>query len=132
MPLNERKDHNYLSTDNNETPQIQYCSLEYREQRWGSASARFRPVVLLVFKETEGNLRFLVHPELRSIIQKEDLPYTESLLIDFLERSKQEPDALFKQLSSLGVGTLVTQDVGMDLDTNDGIRELSARFIELK
>lgn len=85
-----------------------------------------------MFKETEGNLRFLVHPELRSIIQKEDLPYTESLLIDFLERSKQEPDALFKQLSSLGVGTLVTQDVGMDLDTNDGIRELSARFIELK
>ena len=79
-----------------------------------------------------GRLRFLAHPELRTIVQKEDLEYIQSLLNDFLERAKREPAALFKQLSSLGIGSLVTQDVGSKLADDSSLMELSSRFVELK
>jgi hypothetical protein len=114
-----------------ESPQIQFCALEYRQQSWGGASARFRPVVLLVLREREGNLRFLVHPELLTIVQEEDLDYIQSLLKDFLERAKREPEALFKQLSSLGVGSLVTQEVGSKLADNSSLQEIASSFVEL-
>ena len=82
--------------------------------------------------DEDGRLRFLAHPELRTIVQKEDLEYIQSLLNDFLERAKREPAALFKQLSSLGIGSLVTQDVGSKLADDSSLMELSSRFVELK
>jgi hypothetical protein len=85
-----------------------------------------------VLRDGEGNLRFFVHPELHIIIQEEDLDYIQSLLEDLLERAKREPEALFKQLSSLGVGSLVTQEVGSKLADNSSLQELSSRFVELK
>jgi len=49
-----------------------------------------------VLRDREGNLSFLVHPELSTIVQKNDLEYLEALLQDFLERAKLHPEALFK------------------------------------
>jgi hypothetical protein len=85
-----------------------------------------------VLRDGEGNLRFLLHPELHLIVQKEDLEYIQSLLEDFLERAKREPAALFKQLSSLGVGSLVTQEVGSNLDDDSSLKELSSRFVAIE
>ncbi len=76
----------------------------------------------------EGDLRFLVHPDLQNIVQEGDFEYIQSLLKDFLERAKREPAALFKQLSSLGIGSLVTQDVGLNLADDSSLQELSSRF----
>ncbi len=81
---------------------------------------------------SESSLRFLVHRELRTIIQKEDFEYIQSLLVDFLERARREPEALFKQLSSLGIGSLVTQEIGSNLADNSSLQELSSKFVELK
>jgi hypothetical protein len=106
--------------------------VEYRQQGWGGTSSRFRPVILLVLKDGEGNLQFLLHPELHSIVQEEDLEYIQSLLRDFLERAKREPAALFNQLSSLGVGSLVTQEVGSNLDDDSSLKELSSRFVAIE
>ena len=124
-------DPNEASLEMDEHPQYQFCSLEYRRQSWGDASSRFRPVVLIVLRDGEGNLRFLVHPELHTIIQEKDLDYIQSLLKDFLERAKLEPAALFKQLSSLGIGSLVTQEVGSNLADDSSLQELSSSFVEL-
>lgn len=85
---------------------------------------------MLVLEEG-GNLRIFVHPELRTVVTKNDLAYIEALLQDFLERSKLHPAALFKQLSSLGVGPLVANEVGENLLGNPPILELSSRFVEL-
>jgi predicted component of type VI protein secretion system len=68
-----------------------------------------------VLRDQEGNLSFLVHPELRTIVQSEVLAYLESLLGDFLERAKLHPETLFKQLSSLGVEPLVTKEAGTSI-----------------
>ena len=130
--MNGPMDSNQVSFKTDESPELQFCSLEYRQQSWGGVSARFRQVVLLVLRDREGNLRFLVHPELQTLVQEEDLPYIQSLLKDFLVRAKREPAALFKQLSSLGVGSLVTQEIGSNLADDSSLQELSTSFVELK
>ena len=113
-------------------PQYQFCSLEYRPQGWGGVSSRFRPIILIVLRDGEGNLRFLLHPDLHLIVQQEDLEHIRSLLEDFLERAKLEPAALFKQLSSLGVGSLVTQEVGSNLEDDPSLKELSLKFVAIE
>ena len=127
-----KTDPNRVTLKMDEKAEFQYCSLEYRQQSWGGASSKFRPVVLIVLMNSESSLRFLVHRELRTIIQKEDFEYIQSLLVDFLERARREPEALFKQLSSLGIGSLVTQEIGSNLADNSSLQELSSKFVELK
>lgn len=82
--------------------------------------------------DRENNLRFLTHPELHTVIDKEDIEYIQSLLGDFLQRAKREPAALFKQLSSLGIGSLVTQEVGSNFNDNPLLQEMSSRFVALE
>lgn len=84
-----------------------------------------------MLRDQEGNLSFLVHPELRTIVQKNDLEYIEALLQDFLERAKLHPEALFKQLSSLGVGPLVAREVELSFVDYPSLREISSGFVEL-
>jgi hypothetical protein len=45
-----------------------------------------------VLKDREGNLSFFVDPELRTIVESEDLAYFESLLKDFREHAKLHPE----------------------------------------
>ena len=85
-----------------------------------------------MLRDQEGNLSFLVHPELRTIVQKNDLEYLEALLQDFLERAKLHPEALFKQLSSLGVGPLVAREVELSFVDHPSFREISSGFVELE
>jgi hypothetical protein len=86
------------------------------------------PVIVLVLQDEKKDLRFLVHPELRSIVRKEDSNYTESLLTDFTER-EVDSEALFKQLSSLSVGPLVTHEVGSMLSDYPDSFRLSGQFV---
>jgi hypothetical protein len=65
-----------------------------------------------VFEDANGGLLILAHPNWRSLVQREDVNYVNDLLIDSLERAEDQPRALFEQLSSLGVGPLVTQQAG--------------------
>jgi hypothetical protein len=87
--------------------------------------------VLLVLRSEDESLQFFIHPEWRNIVQEEDLAYIEALLRDFLARAKQHPAALFKQISSLGVGPLVTQLVGSDISEYPSIQELSSIFVQV-
>ena len=74
----------------------------------------------------------MVHPELRAIVQPEDIGYVQALLQDFLERAKLDPNALFKQLCTVGIGPMVTGDIGTELADRPLLLELSSRFAELK
>jgi hypothetical protein len=113
-------------------PQSQFCALEYREKRWNIAASPKSTVVLLALRDEEGTPRFLVHPELRTIVLEEDLAYIEDLLSDFLQRAMQDPAALFTQISSVGVGPLVTNEVGSSLSECPAMESLSARFMPLQ
>jgi hypothetical protein len=87
--------------------------------------------MLLVLKDEEGRLRFLVHPEWRGIIRAKDMGYFESLFHDLLKRAKLHPDTLFEHLCSLVVGPLVTREVGSNLEDSPPISQLTVRFIDL-
>jgi hypothetical protein len=87
--------------------------------------------VLLVLKEEGRQLRLLVHPEWRRIVEGEDIDYLESLFKDFVERAKLHPETLFKQISSLAVGSIVTQETGESLDDYPLLLELSSKFVNL-
>jgi hypothetical protein len=76
-------------------------------------------------------LRFLLDPGWRTVVGAEDVEYLESLLGDFLERAKEQPATLFKQLSSLAVGPLVTQETGEQLSDHPALWDLSSRFVQL-
>ena len=84
-----------------------------------------------MLKDEEGNLRFLVDRDWRTLVEKEDIDYIETLLQDFLERARLHPEELFKQLSSLGVGPLVTQVTGSKISDHVPESELRSRFVQL-
>lgn len=84
-----------------------------------------------MLKDDQGNLRFLVSPDLNTIVQGEDWAYLDPLLLDLQNRAKLQPADLFKQLSSLGVGPLVAQAVGNELTADPKLRDLPKRFIDL-
>jgi len=78
-----------------------------------------------------GKLRFFVHPNLRTIVLEEDLDIIQTLLADFLDRAARDPASLFKQLSSIGMGPLVTQEVGSDIACDPSLENLLSKFVEL-
>jgi hypothetical protein len=57
-------------------------------------------------------MQILVHPDWRLLVQERDLDYLEELFGSFIERVSEDPSALFKQLSSLSVGPIVTKCAG--------------------
>ncbi len=89
------------------------------------------PIILIVLENANGDLRFLVDPDWRALVQAEDREYFESLLADFPERAKEQPATLFKQLTSLEVGPLVTQEAGEQISDHPPLLKLSARFVQL-
>jgi hypothetical protein len=84
-----------------------------------------------VLEEESGHLRFLVHPELHAVVGG-DSAYIEPLLQDFPERAKERPAELFKQLSSLGVGPLVTHETGVNLDLQPSMGKVVSTFVPLE
>jgi len=88
-------------------------------------------IILLMLKDEDGNVRFLVHPELRAVVQREDLAYIKSLLRDFKERAGLHRHALFRQLSSLEVGPLVTHEVGASPSDEPSSLAACSRFVPL-
>jgi hypothetical protein len=68
---------------------------------------------------------------LASIVQKEDLAYLQSLLRDFKKRARLDPASLFKQLSTLSVGPLVTGVAGEELADYPALQALTSTFAPL-
>ena len=127
VTLNEKQRSNRENSDASGGPLLQFCALAYKTQD----SNRAMPVFLIVLKDASGGLRFLVDPGWRAVVRAEDVEFLESLLGDFLERAREQPAALFKQLSSLAVGPLVTQETGEQLSDHPPLLELSSRFVQL-
>ena len=68
------------------------------------------PVLLLATKNDAG-LKLYAHRTLMRQILDKDQEYVRDLLKDLLQRARTFPDEVFKQLSGLSVGPLVTAEV---------------------
>ena len=69
-----------------ESSQLQFCALEYRPQNWTVGASRAESIILLAMQGPNNDLRFLVSPTLRQVVQSEDLEYIDSLLKDLVVR----------------------------------------------
>ena len=84
-----------------------------------------------MFEDENSGLRFLVHPDWRSLVQPSDAKIISELLVDFLERADDQPAVLLEQLSSLGIGLLVTQQAGESISDYPKLSELVPQFVQL-
>jgi hypothetical protein len=131
MHVRGQLDLNAAIFKSDECLESQFCALAYRPKPESDAPPSVESIILLVVKNENGNLRFLVSPTFREVVQGHDLAYIDSLLNDFIERAKLDPVALIQQLCSLGVGPLVTQEAGPSLAAHPALLELCRRFIQL-
>ena len=125
--MNEEQKRPQQSAELCESPRQQFGALAYRTQDLTEASF----TILLVLRGAEGGLSFLVEPDWQSMVPDADLNYIEALFDDFRERARQTPGGLFEQLCSLGVGPLVTQEVGKQISDYPQLLALLPRFVPL-
>lgn len=110
---------------------IPFCALEYRATDRDESPSRDSTIILLVFKDVDDNLSFLVEPDWRSMVQQRDIDYLDSLFQDFIERASLEPNALFAQLSALAIGPLVARTVGLQIADYPSLVKLCSRFAKI-
>ena len=120
-----------LSRQSGNTEWSTFCALAYERAGRGSANSADAPIVLIVLRNAGGCLRLFVHPELRSMFKGIDLEYLDSLVLDFMGRSRTGPDELFHEISSIGIGPLFIHSCGKDLSEFPSLIEKCTKFIEL-
>lgn len=113
------------------TNQPNFCALAYNPESIASPLPTVENVILLVIRDAEYGLRFLLHPRLDKVVQAVDMPYIKSLLEDFIERVKLDAAALFEHLCSLSVGVLVAHTVGEQINEHPGIGALALQFVPI-
>jgi hypothetical protein len=92
---------------------MEYCTLAYSvPQECARASVNGSNTLLLAMLHDNDEMQILVHPDWRSLVQEQDLDYLDELFESFIERVSEDPLALFKQLTSLSVGPIVTKCAG--------------------
>lgn len=106
-----------------ESSEFRYCTLIYRPSE--KPSPVERPVLLLL--ERPSGIRILVDPEWQLMILPQDRDFIQEILADFGRRT--DTDAVFKQLSQLNWGPLVTQEIGIWSVGNDRLLDLVNRFV---
>ena len=84
----------------------------------------------MVTRPSENELRIQINPQWRDFVVEIDLDYLESLLQDLKLRAAEEPEALFRQLSSLSVGPVITHDAGESLADHPQLLQLCNAFVD--
>lgn len=107
-----------------------FCAVEYRSPGQGSAASLENQIVLVTIQNEHGSLRFFLNPNWKRIVRADDLDYVESFLGDLGRRASVDAGALFKQLSSMEVGPLVTSETGHSLRDYPTITALVEGFRE--
>ena len=114
------------------TAGAKFCTLAYRPiPPGGEARPPEGAVLILMLEDGKSGADLFVSPNFDVIVHDDDRNYINALLEDFKQRSKADPATLFKQLSSLGVGPLVTHATGTSISDHAGLSVLCSSFVEL-
>ena len=120
-----------LTPNRTEAPSFGFAPWNTGHRIRAADASRDESIILIVLNAPNGDLSLLVSPTLRQIVQGSDLAYIDSLLKDFVVRATLRPSALFEQLCSLGVGPLVTYELGSSLTDHPHISQLCSSFKDL-
>jgi hypothetical protein len=108
---------------------LRFCVLSYSADD-DQPHSDVTKVIALVTVSEGGEAAIRVHPEWGNIVLAKDQDYVENLFRDFKERTKNDSEALFRQLSALSVGPLITYDTGPNLAEHPAYLELMRWFRE--
>ena len=101
-----------LNFDTDRNPSVQFCSLKYVPQ---GSQAELSPdelqILFVALKHECDGLELFVHRNWRHFVHLEHYGYISDLAEDFKQRAVREPEILFKQLTELEVGVIVTDKI---------------------
>ena len=106
---------------------VSLCALRYCQPAQGIEPVSGALILLAVLEAAE--LRLYAQPSLLPQISEADREYLLDLVEDLLERAQTEPEAVFRQLSTLSSGLLVTDRVCQMESGGAQIEELYPGFI---
>jgi hypothetical protein len=86
---------------------------------------------VLLVEHASGSVLLFAAPGFRAIVEADDLPFLDRLLKDFSARSAEGPAELFRQVSALSMGPIVTQQVGVLVAEREHIESCCAGFERL-
>ena len=109
-----------------------FCALSYTGHNEGLGHLAEPFVIALVIFNDKDELRVFVSPLLQGAVAERDWHYVEALFDDFPVRAKSDQDALFRQLSSLSVGPIVTGEVGSCLADYPHLADITKNFVPFR
>jgi hypothetical protein len=112
-------------------PAVRFCALEYLGSDCTPPGMDKSKIIALVTLSEKDGMEIRVHPEWETIVQPVDREYLGSLYRDFRERIQSDPEALFRQLSNLAVGPVVTCVSGSNLVDHPVYLDLMNTFCAL-
>ena len=89
-----------------------FCALEYKSSDRNRLGPAEPLIIAVLIMPAEDGLLLLVHPNWKQLIASEDDSYLQALFDDLKERAIVDPDGVFKQVSFLSVGPLITHATG--------------------
>ena len=108
-----------------------FCALKYLSPEGSGTRSHDGTVIIIAVASEKGALHLRVRPDWRSIVHASDQEYFASLLGDCKDRAATDPAALFEQMSSLGVGPLVTHETGRSLAAHPELMDRYRAFVDL-
>lgn len=113
----------------------QFCIVEYRSKQWKSVEDKSNLILVAIFAVDDDDkfkLQVFFDPQWRKFVHEKDKAYIESLLMDAEERLHRDAEMLFTQLCSLGVGPVVSIEVGTNFSESPSRLSLLEALVELR
>ena len=108
-----------------------FCAVAYNPDDLRRTECTVSDLILIFSAEDDGRSEVRVHPDWAELVSPCDIAYFQSLLPDLKVRADQDSEGLFKQLSSLGVGPLVTLVTGCDMRSDPALWDLFQSFLPI-
>ena len=109
-----------------------YCTVGY-SRSGGMEDVCIGDVILIgLERPVEHRVQLRERPDWRDLVSAEDRVLVVSVLADIAERALVEPQAVFKQLSELSAGPLITHKTGPELSLDPELAAIYDRFTDLQ
>ena len=120
-----------MTNDVDDNLELRFCALEYRAQGFDERLSDHDRIMMVLVLLPHSELKIRLHPNWRRIVEIDDWQYTIDLVDDFRERMHVDPEVLFAQVQTLGVGPLITYAIGTDLRRDRALMELYEKFDDI-
>ena len=107
------------------------CVVVYRRPGTETTPPKDEPIFLIAHSQKPAQLSLFLNSVWREFVPEEDTEYIESLIEDLPERARIDPEGLFRHLSSLHVGSLITAEARSVSFREDALPHVPAEFTRL-